>query len=209
MLTTGVVMRRRATTGVDGTRGVGFCFFLGGCSGVGGGFFHRLGSGQPRMPPRERLHEGFDFFGLGNSFTPTGATRPRPAAGQASINALFVFAVLWGALLPFVLRACCGGMCWPRERPATHAAAGAAARGALIFCFGDSFTRSGVVRHACRHRVTARGVFGLGGLFHTPWSDATRIDALFWVLHEGFLCWRGGAMGVVFLAGQYLNAHLC
>ena len=28
MLTTGVVMRRRATTGVDGTRGVGFCFFL-------------------------------------------------------------------------------------------------------------------------------------------------------------------------------------
>ena len=33
------------------------------------------GSGQPRMPPRERLHEGFDFFGLGNSFTPTGETR--------------------------------------------------------------------------------------------------------------------------------------
>ena len=25
--TTGVVMRRRATTGVDGTREVGFCFF--------------------------------------------------------------------------------------------------------------------------------------------------------------------------------------
>ena len=33
------------------------------------------GSGQPRMPPRERQHEGFDFFGLGNSFTPTGETR--------------------------------------------------------------------------------------------------------------------------------------
>ena len=49
-----------------------------------------------------------------------------------------------GALLLFVLRACCGGMCWPVDRPATHAAAGAAARGALIFCFGDSFTRSGV-----------------------------------------------------------------
>ena len=105
----------------------------------------------------------------------------------------------------------CGGMCWPVDRPATHAAAGAAARGALIFCFGglfhtlgsgwhervrgggfnplrgattgvvmrrratsgemargglvfvfslevapvsegDSFTRSGVVRHACRLR---------------------------------------------------------
>ena len=27
-------------TGVDGTREVGFCFFFGGCSGVGGGFFH-------------------------------------------------------------------------------------------------------------------------------------------------------------------------
>ena len=40
-----------------------------------------------------------------------------------------------GALLPFVLRACCEGMCWPVDRPGTHAAAGAAARGALIFCF--------------------------------------------------------------------------
>ena len=49
---------------------------------------------------------------------------------------------LMGALLPFVLRACCGSMCWPVDRPATHAAAGAAARGALIFCFGDSFTCS-------------------------------------------------------------------
>ena len=27
------------------------------------------------------------------------------------------------------------------------------------FGLGDSFTHSGVVRHACRHRVTARGVF--------------------------------------------------
>ena len=34
----------------------------------------------------------------------------------------------------------CGSMCWPEDRPATHAAAGAAARGALIFCFGDCFT---------------------------------------------------------------------
>ena len=42
----GVVMRRRATTGVDGTREVGFCFFFGGCSGVGGEFFHTLGSGR-------------------------------------------------------------------------------------------------------------------------------------------------------------------
>ena len=33
-------------------------------------------------------------------------------------------------------------------------------------CGGEGLT-TGVVRHACRHRVTARGVFGLGGLFHT------------------------------------------
>ena len=30
--------------------------------------------------------------------------------------ALFVFLVLWGALLPFVLRVVSEGMCWPRER---------------------------------------------------------------------------------------------
>ena len=40
----------------------------------------------------------------------------------------------------------CGSMCWPVDRPATHAAAGAAARGALIFCFGDCFTCSGATR---------------------------------------------------------------
>ena len=119
----------------------------------------------------------------------------------------------------------CEGMCWPVDRPATHAAAGAAARGvrgigglfhtpgawerhndtelfhprrcavsceaalrilsngeACPPCGGDSgmtmggvvvvWTEgvcggegltTGVVRHACRHRVTARGVFGLGG----------------------------------------------
>ena len=34
---------------------------------------------------------------------------------------------------------CCRSMCWPRERPATHAAAGAAARGVLVFGLGDSF----------------------------------------------------------------------
>ena len=33
---------------------------------------------------------------------------------------------------------------------------------------------TGVVRHACRHRVTARGVFGLGGFFHTLRRDGTR-----------------------------------
>ena len=53
---------------------------------------------------------------------------------------------LMGALLLFVLRACCGSMCWPGDRPATHAAAGAA----------------------------ARGVRGIGGLFHALRRDGTR-----------------------------------
>ena len=56
-----------------------------------------------------------------------------------------------------------------------RATSGEMARGGLVFVFflevapvseGDSFTRSGVVRHACRHRVTARGVFVLGIVSH-------------------------------------------
>ena len=63
-------MRRRATTGVDGTRGVGFCFFFGGCSCAGGEFFHTLGSGQTRMPPQSDGTPpcdgaGEEVFGLG------------------------------------------------------------------------------------------------------------------------------------------------
>ena len=85
-------------------------------------------------------------------------------------------------------------MCWPRERPATHAAAGAAARGALIFWFGGFFCgwtgsrcgsgrlTTGVVRHACRRRSgSTRGFnFLFWGLFHTLRSDCTR----------GFFVWR-------------------
>ena len=56
-----------------------------------------------------------------------------------------------GALLPFVLRACCGGMCWPVDRPATHAAAGAAARGVLVSALCPAkrrFAFSPMGRHA-------------------------------------------------------------
>ena len=45
-----------------------------------------------------------------------------------------------GGAVAVCFEGCCGGMCWPVDRPATHAAAGAA----------------------------ARGVRGIGGLFHTP-----------------------------------------
>ena len=61
VLTTGVVIRRRAVSGEDGTRRFDFLFWgtlllfvlrvvAGACVG--------RGSGQPRMPPRERQHEG-------------------------------------------------------------------------------------------------------------------------------------------------------
>ena len=65
-------MRRRATSG-EMARGVGVCFFFGGCSGVGEGFFHTLGSGQTRMPPQSDGTPpcggaGEGVFGLGDSF---------------------------------------------------------------------------------------------------------------------------------------------
>ena len=66
-------------------------------------------SGQPRMPPQERQHEGLG--GLGDSF----------AVGLGAVAGADAVAVCF--------EGCCGSMCWPRERPATHAAAGAAARG--------------------------------------------------------------------------------
>ena len=53
---------------------------------VGGGFFHTLGSGQPRMPPRERQHEGFWFFLWCVLFPLSGHMLPEHvlAAGAAS-----------------------------------------------------------------------------------------------------------------------------
>ena len=47
-----------------------------------------------------------------------------------------------GGAVAVCFEGCCGSMCWPVDRPATHAAAGAAARGALIFLFW------GILSHA-------------------------------------------------------------
>ena len=69
--------------------------------------------------------------------------------------------------MPFVLRACCGGMCWPRERPATHAAAGAAARGVGGECWGRCW-------------VSLRVVVGAGGV-------PARWRGRFWNDHGGVL----------------------
>ena len=151
----------------DGTRGVGFCFFFGGCSGVEGGFFHTLGSGQPRMPPRERQHEGFWFlvWGIilrldweplrGHGLT-TGVVRH---ACRHRVTARGVFGFEGGAVV-VCSEGGCGSMCWPVDRPATHAAAGAAARGALIFCFGGFFHTLGSGWH---ERVRGGGFNPLRG----------------------------------------------
>ena len=75
----------------------------------------------------------------------------------------------------------CGSMCWPVDRPATHAAAGAAARGGFgfggFFCgwtgsrCGSQHLTTGVVRHACRLRRdgTRRFLFG-GILLRLDWE---------------------------------------
>ena len=146
-------MRRRATSGEMARGGLVFVFFFGGCSDVGGGFFHRLGSGQPRMPPQERQHpalrrgrRGALIFCFGGFFHTLGSGWHERVRGGG-------FNPLRGATTGVVMR--------------RRATSGEMARGGVVFVFslevapvseGDYFTRSGVVRHACRHRVTARGV---------------------------------------------------
>ena len=122
---------------------------------------------QPQ-PPVERLHEGLGGLGVesaarGERWSAHSAPSRR-WSDATRINALFVFWFCGGALLPFVLRACCGSMCWPVDRPATHAAAGAAARG--VRGWGVESAARGGRRSA--HSAPSR-----------RWSDATRINALF------------------------------
>ena len=84
----GVVMRLRAASGEDGTRGFDFLF----CGGallpfvlrvVAGACVGRW-TGQPRMPPQERLHEGL-VGGLGDCFTRSGAViRRRAVSGETA-----------------------------------------------------------------------------------------------------------------------------
>ena len=91
---------------------------------------------------------------MGDSFTRPGVTR--------RVLCAFCFFGFVGGAVAVCFEGCCGGMCWPRERPATHAAAGAAARGVRgdwgilcgwtgSRCRGHGLT-TGVVRHACRLR---------------------------------------------------------
>ena len=120
------------------------------------------------MPPRERQHEGLG--GLGDSFAvglgplrehvlTTGVVRH---ACRHRVTARGVFGLgdcftrselgndigLMGALLPFVLRACCGSMCWPVDRPANRSR---------------------------RWSGSTRGYGGIGGFFHALRSGQTRM----------------------------------
>ena len=121
------------------------------------------------------------FFGLGDSFTCSGATR--------RVLCAFCFFGFVGGAVAVCFEGLLRGMCWPVDRPATHAAAGAAARGALIFCFGDCFTCSGV--------------------------DGTRVKAL-WFFLEGILSHAqerrheglGELGGLIFPARQQFLLHL-
>ena len=101
-------------------------------------------------------------------------------------NALFGFV---GGAVVVCSEGGCGSMCWPVDRPATHAAAGAAARGALIFLFW------GGLSHA-QEWMRTRGL-GVGGLIRCAgrpreWSCGAVPPQERW--HEGgwflFFLWR-------------------
>ena len=136
----GVSSGLRAASGEDGTRGLVFLF--GGCSGVGGEFFHTLGAGE-----RHRFN---------------------------------------GGAVAVCFEGCCGSMCWPGDRPATHAAAGAAARG--VREIGGLFHThwSGHAAPCHLRRDGTRGFnFLFWGFFHTLGSGQTRMPPRE-RLHEGF-----------------------
>ena len=62
----------------------------------------------------------------GDSFTPSGAASHACRLRSGSTRGSGFFSGVSCSRRPGI---CCEGMCWPVDRPATHAAAGAAARG--------------------------------------------------------------------------------
>ena len=179
VLTTGVVIRRRAVSGETARGGFGLGDFFT-CSGVDG------------TPPCGGAGEGLGFLKVARGNVPPCAVasrqRSRNSGGMrrlaAEIPDIFIplsrnensgmtmlFFSLRGVPMSGAGRACCRGMCWPGGRPGTHAAAGAAARGVLVW---------GILSHA-RERTARGGYFlfggcsGVGGeFFHTLGSDCTR-----------------------------------
>ena len=135
---------RPATHAAAGAAARG-CFWFGGffCGWTGSRCgSQRLTTGVVRHACRLRRDGTRGFFVLGDSFAVglgavagagmrSRASRDAfPSGAWERHNALFGFV---GGVVAVCFEGCCGSMCWPRERPATHAAAGAAARGVLIF----------------------------------------------------------------------------
>ena len=92
-----------------------------GVRGVGG-FFHALGAWERHMTMVWALLP-FVLKAIAGAGVRSGASRdafPSGAWERHRFN---------GGAVAVCFEGCCGSMCWPRERPATHAAAGAAARG--------------------------------------------------------------------------------
>ena len=137
-------------------------FFFGGCSGVGGEW--------------EREHEGGLIRCAGRPRE--WSMRRRATSGEMARGDKFFS---WR-----LLRCRRGILSHPRERPATHAAAGAAARGALIFCFGGAllpFVLRAVAQASAR-RWSVHTLRIAGG-------PAIRGVLIFFVLEDSFT--RSGA----------------
>ena len=156
--------------GSDETRGLGFLK-------VARGRSWRPESGMEHASRDRRSGNegvGARWRGRFRIFSARHCSRTKVSHAENSGMTMLFFS--WG-----LLRCRRGILSQAQERPATHAAAGAAARGSWVFAAargvrgillrldweplrGHGLT-TGVVRHACRHRVTARGVFVLGDSF--------------------------------------------
>ena len=173
------------------------------------------------MPPRERQHEGLG--GLGGFFC--GWTGSRCGSGRLTTGVVRHACrlrrdgtrrfLVWGDYFCGWTGSRCGSMCWPVDRPATHAAAGAAARGVRGetarggFWFGGITLRldweslrehvlaGGPASHACRRgsgSTRGLGVWGdsfavglgaVAGACDGRWTGQPRMPSDGSGMHEG------------------------
>ena len=177
-----------------------------------------LGSGQTRMPPQERRHEEVFVWGifLRLDWEPLRehvlAGGPASHACRRGSGSTRGFWFCGGALLPFVLRACCGsrnakrsfaGRIPKRSLGTTQRGRGAVAVWTEGGCGGEGLT-TGVVRHACRLRRDGTRRFLFGGFF-CGWTGS-RCGSMCWPVDRpathaaagaaarGFFVFVGGAL---------------
>ena len=196
-----------------------------------GGLFHMLGSGQTRMPPQERRHEEVFVWGifLRLDWEPLRehvlAGGPASHACRRGSGSTRGFWFCGGALLPFVLRACCGsrnakrsfaGRIPKRSLGTTQRGRGAVAVWTEGGCGGEGLT-TGVVRHACRLRRDGTRRFLFGGFF-CGWTGS-RCGSMCWPVDRpathaaagaaarGFFVFVGGAL-LPFVLGLVAGARM-